>query len=250
MSVETGGQAKAIRNITRGLIAHKCVWKPRKITDFHGLTERVSMLGDLLNRSRKVFAVSHRFIVLAGAILFALTSCAHPTPYQPRSASSELDKGYSDERIAADRYRVTFSGNSLTSRETVEEYLLYRAAEVTIEQGYDWFSVVGHEMDHVVTREITRDPAYRPYYGTYYGSWLPYWRYYVRGRGWYSWDPYLADTFWADRYEERQIEEFEATAEIRLGRDPRPEHNGQIYDAREVIERIGPRVIRDYSKHR
>lgn len=190
----------------------------------------------------------HRMLILVGAIAFSLSSCTHPTPYQPRSVSSSFDKGYADERLAADRYRVTFGGNSLTSRETVEAYLLYRAAEVTIEQGYDWFSVVDHEMDHKVTREIVRDRSYRPWFGSYYGAWLPYWRYNLGGSGWQEWDPYHADPFWADRYHERQIEEFEATAEIRLGRGAAPATDEEIYDAREVLENIGPRVVRDYSR--
>lgn len=192
---------------------------------------------------------SRRLFTLATIAVLAIAGCAHPTPYQPQSASSSHSTGYSDERLSADRFRVSFRGNSLTSRETVEAYLLYRAAELTVEQGYDWFSVIDREMDHRVTREIRRDPYYDPWYGPYYGAWLPYWRYNVRGRGWYTWDPYHADPFWADRYDAREIEEFEATAEIRMGRGIAPQHDGQIYEARRVIEEIGPRVVRDYSGH-
>ena len=52
----------------------------------------------------------------AGAI--ALVSCATATPYGP----SDGRYGYSEQRIEDDRYRVTFSGNSSTSRETVERF--------------------------------------------------------------------------------------------------------------------------------
>ena len=55
--------------------------------------------------------------------------------------------GFSDVRLETDRFRVTFAGNSLTSRETVERYLLYRAAELTVAQGADWFSVVERQTD-------------------------------------------------------------------------------------------------------
>ena len=37
------------------------------------------------------------------------------------------------------RYRVTFTGNSATEREDVENYLLRRAAEVTLAAGYTHF---------------------------------------------------------------------------------------------------------------
>ena len=187
-------------------------------------------------------------LLLASLLIFTTMACAHPTPYRPQSESPSTTQGYRDERIAEDRYRVSFSGNSLTSRETVEAYLLYRAAELTVEQGYDWFSVIDHEMDHKVATRITPAPYYRPWFGSTYGTWLPYWRYNLRGAGWYVWDTYLADPFWADRFEGREIEEFEATAEIRLGRGVAPAKNGKIYDARRVLLDIGPRVVRDYTR--
>ena len=43
--------------------------------------------------------------------------------------------GFSEQRIEDDRYRITFRGNSSTSRETVENSLLYRAAELTVQTG-------------------------------------------------------------------------------------------------------------------
>ncbi|WP_324827705.1 CC0125/CC1285 family lipoprotein [Qipengyuania zhejiangensis] len=192
--------------------------------------------------------ISLRKFTAAAALAVSVAGCAHPTPYQPQSASAGMSRGYSDERLAEGRYRVSFSGNYLTSRETVEAYLLYRAAELTVEQGYDWFSVIDRETSHKVRREIRRDPLYTPWHGSYYGYWLPYWRYNVRGRGWYVWDPYHADPFWADRFDEREIEEFEATVEIRMGRGTAPSGNGHVYVARKVLEDIGPRVVRDYSR--
>ena len=181
--------------------------------------------------------------LLACAALL-LTNCSQATPYQPESASSAIQGGYSQEQIAADLFRVRFHGNSLTSRETVEAYLLYRAAELTIEQGGTWFRLLDRETEHTVTREIRRDPLYRPWYGTYYSYWLPYWSYRVRGRGWLYYDPWHADPFWADRFDSREIEEFEASADIRIGRGPIPANDTRVYDARRVMADIGPRVVR------
>jgi hypothetical protein len=59
-------------------------------------------------------------------------SCADPTPYQPDLGEQRVAGGYSEERIAEDRYRVTFSGNRACSKQHVERYLLYRAAELTL----------------------------------------------------------------------------------------------------------------------
>lgn len=77
----------------------------------------------------------------------ALSACAGPTLYKP--AAEDGDFGYSQQKLQENRYRITFAGNSNTDRETVQNYLLYRAAELTLEQGGDYF-VVG-------TRDTERD---------------------------------------------------------------------------------------------
>lgn len=182
--------------------------------------------------------------LLLACLAVTLANCSQATPYQPESASSAVQGGYSHEQLGPDLFRVRFHGNSLTSRETVEAYLLYRAAELTIEQGGSWFTILDRETEHTVTREIRRDPVYRPWYGPNYGYWLPYWNYRVRGQGWIYWDPWHADPFWADRFDAREIEAFEVSAEIRIGRGAVPANDPRAYDARRVMADIGPRVVR------
>jgi hypothetical protein len=76
------------------------------------------------------------FVIVLGLLLAA---CAGgPTPYQ----QAQDGYGYSDQRIEENRYRVNFAGNPATTRQTVEDYLLYRAAELTVQTGHDWFEVV------------------------------------------------------------------------------------------------------------
>jgi hypothetical protein len=81
------------------------------------------------------------------ALAAGLAACATPTPYQPNVPGQQTSGGYSELRLEQNRFRVTFTGNSLTSRETVEAYLLFRAAELTTQQGYDWFSIVDRHTD-------------------------------------------------------------------------------------------------------
>lgn len=183
--------------------------------------------------SRVAFAMALAALLVAGGC--ASTS----TPYQPLSASSAVTGGYSEEKLTDGRFRVLFAGNRLTSRETVESYLLFRAAELTLEQGYDWFVVVDREMDHRITREVRPDPFYRPWFGPAYGEWRPYWRYYEPGFGWRDWDPYHGDRFWAEQV---TTEEFQATAEIRMGRGAIPAGESAAMDARRVKAEIGPRI--------
>ena len=68
----------------------------------------------------------NRFIVVV-ALISLLSACVTATPYQP---AEPRGFGYSEERLDQNKYRVSFKGNSLTRRETVEDYLLYRAAEL------------------------------------------------------------------------------------------------------------------------
>ncbi|MFA5602003.1 MAG: hypothetical protein WDA06_15510, partial [Phenylobacterium sp.] len=77
----------------------------------------------------------------------SLAACTTATPYQPNIPGQAVSGGFSEMRLEPDRFRVTFAGNSLTSRETVEGYLLYRAAELTVQQGYDWFEIVDRATD-------------------------------------------------------------------------------------------------------
>jgi hypothetical protein len=75
-------------------------------------------------------------VLMLGLLLAACASA--PTPYQ----AAQNGFGYSEQQIEENRYRVIFAGNSVTSRQTVEDYLLYRAAELTVQTGHDWFTVV------------------------------------------------------------------------------------------------------------
>ena len=75
-------------------------------------------------------------VVVLGLLLAA---CAGgPTPYQ----QARDGYGYSEQQVEENRYRVSFAGNAATTRQTVEDYLLYRAAELTVQTGHDWFEVV------------------------------------------------------------------------------------------------------------
>lgn len=77
-------------------------------------------------------------LIRAGLIvvLLSLASCA--TAYRPENMTG----GYSDFRLADTTYRVRFKGNNYTSRDKVEQFLLYRCAQLTTQLGYDYFVMV------------------------------------------------------------------------------------------------------------
>jgi hypothetical protein len=175
------------------------------------------------------------------ALSLGVAACATPTPYQPNIRGTGTSGGFSEFRLEQNRFRVNFAGNSMTTRETVEAYLLFRAAELTVQNGYDWFEVVDRDVDKHTRTYVEPDPFYRPWYGSY-GFWRPSWRYYGRGYGWRTWDPFWGDPFWADRVDIRTIERFEASAEIILGRGSKPD-SVRAFDARSVIENLRPRIV-------
>ena len=172
------------------------------------------------------------------ALAAGLTACATATPYQPNVPGQPVSGGYSDYRLDANKFRVTFAGNTLTSRDTVERYLLYRAAELTVAQGYDWFLIAARDTDKT-TRTYVDAPTFGPL-----GYWRPYWRYYGRSWGWRTWDPYWGDPFWADRIDVRTVEKYEATADISMERGPRPSADPRAFDARQVMANLGPTIQR------
>jgi len=132
----------------------------------------------------------HILAALAIVASLALTACETATPYQPAGAKgAQTSGGYSERQLEPNRWAVEFSGNSLTSRDTVEKYLLFRAAQLTVAQGYDWFASVDHH--------TTRQTSYYTNPDPYFAGWGPYWGGYYRGGGrfggWYGagWgDPY------------------------------------------------------------
>jgi hypothetical protein len=174
--------------------------------------------------------------IASGTLLLA--GCATET------ATGFARVGYSDHQVEANRFQVTFSGNSYTSRDTVEKYLLYRAAELTVQQGGDYFIMADRNTDHSSRSYTTPGiggPGYG--YGGWGGYWGPSWRYFGRGYGWRSWDPFFGDPFWDRNVDIQTVDKYEASAEIIIGRGPKPRDNVRAFDAKEVIAHIGPSVV-------
>lgn len=174
--------------------------------------------------------------LLATAAALALAACATPTPYQPAGYNGQRG-GYAEQRLEADRFRVTFAGNSATSREQVETSLLLRAAEITVENGADWFMTANRATDRDV-RYLGGVSPWARRGGLYGGYWGPSWRYYSRG----YWSPW-GDPF-GDDFDVRAVDRYEANAEIVLGRGPKPANDPNAFDAREVIANLSGRVAR------
>lgn len=153
-----------------------------------------------------------------------LAACTTASPYRPAGENSRY--GFSEQRIESDRYAISFRGDSRTEREEVETFLLYRAAEFTLEQGFDHFILVRRDTDED-SRRVSTDP---------FGGSLFMHRYYHPRYGWYYW----RDPFWDDQ-NFRDVTRYEATAEVLMGSGPAP-NDPDAYDAIQVVDNLGPRV--------
>ncbi len=157
---------------------------------------------------------------LAGSVAFALclAGCAlgTQTPYQPLQPNG----GYSEQQIEANRYRVTFVGNSLTTREEVENYLLFRMAELTVGQGYDYFVVADNdtESNTVYMQTMTGYDSFDPFYPRFWPH-----------------STFVSGTA-------TPITNYKALAYVVMYKGAKPDADANAYDARAVQKSLGPLV--------
>ena len=182
------------------------------------------------------------------AALALLGACATATPYQ---AATGNDKGYANQQIESDRWNISFAGNSLTDRQTVETYLLYRAAELTTQEGFDHFRVVQRETDENRRVVATGFGSFDPYYSNFYCDYRFYGR---RGplrgypRSWRSRAGFHGafghhDPFWGPDWDYREIVRYEATSEIIMGKGEKP-NDPSFFNADEVLMNLSGRIVR------
>lgn len=154
--------------------------------------------------------------------ILALSACvAGPTPYQP---AGDARYGYSEQRLQSDRYRVSFSGNELTEKDTVQNYLLFRAAELTLADGYRYFRFFDEQVERI---EEGDDQAVIV----------------AVGNGIYTYPVILGTQLGTDNTSRR----YQASAQFRmLTEQPVPSDSPSdadfVFDAREVKRNLGPNV--------
>lgn len=81
----------------------------------------------------------------AAAALLAVTlaACETATVYQAAPRPGAV--GYSDYRVEPGRYRIQFQGGDGAPSAQIRDYVLLRAAQVTLRDGYDWFRISDRE---------------------------------------------------------------------------------------------------------
>lgn len=176
-----------------------------------------------------------------GASLLILSACASTTPYQEATKPGAFD-GYSQTLIENDRARVSFGGNSLTELETVENYLIYRTAELTKERGYDYYTLIDSDLE-VDTRLRSRGSSFSRFGSNRFGSGFNTVGFGRRGfgsRGFGRRGFGFGGGF--NSFDLHEIKKYRAIAEVKFGSGPTPDDE-RSFDANEVIENLGPTIV-------
>lgn len=80
-------------------------------------------------------------------IVLTLSACATPTPY----GKYGLLGGYTDARIDDNTFSISVDTNGFTSQQTTSMQALYRAAELTIENGFDYYFIASNATNSTST---------------------------------------------------------------------------------------------------
>ena len=163
-----------------------------------------------------------RSLLIATAAL-SLTACALLAPYGPQGGPR--GQGYAEQRIERDRYRVTYNG--VGAPEPVADLALLRAADLTMEQGYDWFEVTQRYIDGRPDSAGGVRPSVSFGYGAGSGR---YGGYRYSGSG----------TSVGIGLDISGPSPTSTVLEVRLGRGAVPER-GEVYNAREVRSALSGR---------
>ena len=149
--------------------------------------------------------------------LLAAGCASAPTPYQ----AAQGGFGYSEQQIEENRYRVSFGGNSATTRQTVEDYLLYRAAELTVQTGHDWFQVVDRNTVQEYSGGGSPEMGVGVGSGGNFGVGLSF--------------PVLGGGGGSGRYT--------ASMDVVVREGEKPQEDPNAYDAFSVISRLQPKIL-------
>lgn len=154
----------------------------------------------------------------AAALALALAGCQTLAPYGPATGPSS--QGWSQQAIESDRWRVAYRGHGRP--EVISDYALLRAAELTLEQGHDWFLVEQSWVDAGYpggARPNLSIGGGSSRYGGYSSSGVGVGVGLNLGGG----------------------EATTVSMEIRMGRGPQPA-DGRAYDARDVVQSLRARL--------
>ena len=168
-------------------------------------------------------------VLTFAAVALALAACASTPPAPPyAAATSDTSAGYSETQIESTRYFVTYRAPSGAEAARLDDYALLRAAELTLQNGRDWFWVDRHTLDRP---EDGRSSGPSIGVGIGGGS---YGRHSGASVG-------VGMNFPRGQRSQSGVRARGATYEIRFGEGPKPD-DANAYDARSTQQSIRARI--------
>lgn len=149
-------------------------------------------------------------LTLLAATALVLIGCA--SAYRGpvyEAARSQNDNGYSETRIDTNRYQVRYRLDG-ANQSLAEDWVLRRAAELTLNQRYDWFQITAR------SRSFSNESLDR----------------YDRAR---IYDPNAQRYPDRPQYDTRYDNDSVALIEVLMGNNPAPQ-SSSVYDARQVLD--------------
>jgi len=93
-----------------------------------------------------------RLIGLFAVTVILVAACA--TTYQPMGFTG----GYEDTRLDENVFSIFFAGNGFTGRQRAQDFVFLRAAELTLNHGYEYFVIV--ESDTSIATSTYTSPSH------------------------------------------------------------------------------------------
>jgi len=127
------------------------------------------------------------------------------------------------------RFHLVVTGHAFTSREAIEKYLAYRAAKLTMDQHFSWFSFMESRIKGDTAPVPKPDPS-GPRYSFRLEFFRPVWRYRTAASpAMLRWSPFSGAAFFAD--DPKKIAQYEVSADIVLHKGMVADDNPLAFDA-------------------
>jgi len=134
-------------------------------------------------------------------------------------------------KLSGPNTRLTVTGHAFTNRSDIEKYLAYRAAELTIERGADWFTLVEDRgRGETAVPVPARDPE-GPRFSFRMKYFRPVWRYKASASTeWTRWSPFAGEAF------PRTVTDFEVSVDIVVRKGPMDDADPLAFEARALSD--------------
>jgi hypothetical protein len=136
---------------------------------------------------------------------------------------------FTAQKRGAAGFHLAVTGHTFTSRDAIEKYLAYRAAELAKAEHGDWFSLV-EKRAKGDTAPVPKTDRAGPRFSFRMEYWRPLWRYKADASpAWKSWSPFSGSAFFAG--DPKTVTAYEVSADIVLHKGMMTGTNPLAFDA-------------------